>query len=226
MSFANKDNTLVIVPIYNSMEHLDQLFREISSYIPLNQIIAVDDGSSDQSSALCENAGVRLISFKKNKGKGAALKAGFEYAIQNAFEFAFTIDSDLQHSPHSIPRFFRKQNYTMADLLIGKRDFSFRKMPFMRILSNSITSAIVSLISGQKVYDSQCGYRLYRLDKLRNLHIHSDRYQYETEIILKMSNHLCKIDYVSIATIYNGEVSYIRSFRDIMNFIKVIFRHI
>jgi len=56
--------------------------------------------------------------------------------------------------------------------------------------------------------------------------ISSDRYQYETEIILEMNKHLCRIDYVSIDTIYNGEVSNINAFRDISNFIKVILKHI
>ncbi|MDX9870455.1 MAG: glycosyltransferase family 2 protein [Candidatus Cloacimonadales bacterium] len=226
MSLANKDNTLVIVPIYNAKRHLKQLFQEIIAQIPINQIVAIDDGSTDGSYELCQSLGINCIRFDANKGKGAALKAGFKYGIDNKFEYAFTLDSDMQHSPKSIPRFFRKQNYVLADLIIGKRDFVIKKMPFMRILSNTITSKIVSLFSGQRIYDSQCGYRLYRLDKLRNIHIEEDRYQFETAVILEMSKQLSKIDYVQIETIYNDEKSYINSLRDIKNFVKVILKYI
>ncbi|MCB5249634.1 MAG: glycosyltransferase family 2 protein [Candidatus Cloacimonadales bacterium] len=226
MSLANKDNTLVILPVYNSAGYLWQLVNEICEYIPIMQIVAIDDGSTDNSYETCKSIGIHCIRFKTNQGKGAALKAGFAYGLANKYEFALTIDSDLQHSPKSIPRFFRKQNYVMADLIIGKRNFSLTKMPFMRVLSNTITSKVVSLLSGQKVYDSQCGYRLYRLERLRNIEITAERYQYETAVILELSKELGKIDYVTIDTIYNDEISYINSIRDIKNFVEVIFKHI
>lgn len=225
MSLANRDNTAVIVPIYNGQEYLEELFGKISVYIPINQIIAVDDGSTDKSALICSKCGVHLIKLSKNQGKGTALKAGFREAIKRGFEFAFTIDSDLQHDPAYIPRFFRKQNMIMADLLIGKRDFSLNKMPATRILSNRLTSLMTSIMAGKTIYDSQCGYRLYRLEKVKHLKLESKRYQFETEIILAMSKKISIIDYVTISTVYNGETSYISHVRDIKNFIKVILKY-
>ncbi len=226
MSKATVENTAVIIPIYNSVEYLETLFNRISTYIPRSHIIAVDDGSSDHSGHLCEQLGVKLISFPKNRGKGSALQAGFDEAIQAGFDYAFTIDSDLQHLPESIPRFFRKINAVSADLIIGKRDFSIKKMPFPRILSNQICSLFVSLLSAQRVYDSQCGYRLYKLEKIKKLKLKSTRYQYETEIILELSRYLGKIDYVCIDTIYDGEKSYISHVRDIKNFVKLMTKYL
>jgi len=226
MSLANSENTAVIVPIYNSCEYLEELFDRISAHIPASQIIAVDDGSTDNSVELCHKLGIKTICLKKNQGKGRALLTGFKESIQNGFLFAFTIDSDLQHDPAFIPRFFKKQNLTLADLLIGKRDFSPNKMPLMRILSNKLTSLVTSIFAGQKIYDSQCGYRLYRLEKIKKIKFETTRYQFETEVILALSKKTSLIDYVTISTIYNGEKSHISHLRDIKNFIKLILRYL
>lgn len=225
MSLAKADNTAVIIPVYNGEKTILKLVRQISEFLDPAQIIIVDDGSEDKTCELCQKAGYQIIKLPHNEGKGSALIAGFHEALNRGFEFAFTIDSDLQHDPASIPRFFRKQNATLAEVIIGRRDFSPSAMPVPRILSNQTTSFILSLMTGQRIYDSQCGYRLYKLEKIRNLKLESKRYQLESEILIKLSRKLAKIDYVCIPTIYNDEKSYISHFRDIKNFIKVILKN-
>ena len=226
MSIAKAENSAVIVPVYNGENSILELLNGICKTIDKSQIIIVDDGSEDNSYNLCKDNGYYTLRLDTNMGKGYALQKGFKIALKKGFEFAFTIDCDLQHDPACINRFFKKQNLTLADVVIGKRDFSFGKMPLARIFSNSMTSFILSLVTGQKLYDSQCGYRLYRLEKIRNLKFDSHRYQFESEILLKLSKHLCRFDYVCIPTIYNNEISYISHIRDIKNFIKIVFKNI
>ena len=218
----DKSQIAVIIPIYNSAKYLTELFSRISNYIPMQNIIAINDASHDNSAEICENSGINLINFSHNRGKGAALQAGFQEAIAKGFSFAISIDSDLQHKPEDIPNFLKKQAESKADMVIGKREFSFQTMPWARIFSNSTTSKIVSIASKQKIYDSQSGYRMYKLAPLTKMNFISERYQFETEVILKFSKLNCTFAFVPIDTIYNDEVSYISHFRDIWNFIKIV----
>ena len=212
----------VIIPIYNSSKYLVELFERIEKIIPKKNIIAIDDASQDNSAKICRENKIKIISFPTNKGKGAALQAGFLEAVSKKFSFAISIDSDLQHKPEDIPKFINKQISSQADMIIGKREFSLKTMPWARIFSNSTTSKIVSFVAKTKIPDSQSGFRLYRLSPLEKMNFISERYQFETEIILKLAKQNGKFDFVPIETIYNDEVSYISHFRDIGNFVKIV----
>jgi len=219
---ADWKNTAVIVPIYNSSKYLEELFRRIFEFFPTESVYAINDASIDNSAKICELSGVNLINIPINKGKGNALNVGFKEAITGGFKFTFSIDSDLQHKPEDFPGFLEKQNKDKIDLLIGRRILSNKKMPFMRVCSNSLTSKIVSIFTKQKILDSQCGFRLYNLDSIKDFKFRTKRYQFETEVILKLAKAGGKMGAIDIETIYNGQKSYISHLRDIMNFIKII----
>jgi glycosyltransferase involved in cell wall biosynthesis len=222
---ANFSNTCVILPIYNSEKHLPRLITAIIRYFPPSQIIAVDDGSSDGSRQICQNMDVSMITFAQNQGKGSALMAGMLKARADGYNFAFTIDSDEQHPPHHIPEFITLQNKNKCGLVLGKRNFEPDIMPRSRIWSNRITSKLVSAAAGRHIPDSQCGYRLYYLEPLQKIFLRSQRYQFETEILLKMAKLNIEICSLPIDTVYGDEVSHIRHLRDITNFIKIISSH-
>jgi len=219
---ANFKNTAVIVPVYNSEKYLEELFGRIFKFVPKRQVVVVNDASEDSSKQICEGNGVQFVDLKTNCGKGNAIQLGFEKAREKGFHFAFTIDSDLQHKPEDFPNFIQKQNEINADMIIGKRDFSLSKMPFMRILSNTITSGIISIVSKNKIYDSQSGYRLYNLNTVKNMNFVSKRYQFESEVIIKIAKQNGEIGFTKIDTIYDGQKSYISHFRDIKDFVKIV----
>ena len=219
---ADWKNTAVVVPIYNSEKYLSELFTRIMEYFPSRNIFAVNDASEDNSVDVCKKIGVDLIDLTINCGKGNALQIGFKAAIEEGYKFVFTIDSDLQHKPDDFPNFIQKQNELDLELVIGKRDFSNKKMPFHRICSNTLTSWVVSRASKQKILDSQCGFRLYNLEILKGMKFQTKRYQFETEIILKIAKKNGKVGFTPIETIYDGQKSYISGMRDIKNFIKIV----
>lgn len=219
---ADWKNTAVVVPIYNSEKYLPELFKRIAGYFPSKSIFAVNDASEDNSKKACKKIGVNLIDLKTNCGKGNALQVGFKAAAEKGYKFAFTIDSDLQHKPEDFPDFMQKQNELDLELIIGKRDFSHKKMPFHRICSNTLTSWIISRASKQKILDSQCGFRLYNLEILEGMEFQTKRYQFETEVILKIAKKNGKIGFIPIETIYDGQESYISNLRDIKNFVKIV----
>jgi glycosyltransferase involved in cell wall biosynthesis len=222
MTTASKENTAIIIPAYNAENHLEELLTRINPYSERKNIIVVNDASTDKTSEICKKNRISCIHFPVNCGKGFALQKGFKAAIEKGFDFAITIDSDLQHPPEKIPDFWQKQAETKAGLVIGKRDFSFQKMPFMRICSNTITSFILTTFTGKKIEDSQCGFRLYDLSVLQEMKFRSRRYQFETEIVFKYARQKAEIKFVPIPTIYQGEKSYISHARDIWHFIEIV----
>jgi len=223
---ANVKNTIFLIPIYNSAFHLSELFYKIFSLSEKSHILCINDGSIDNSLDIIKQHSVKYIDFERNNGKGYALKIGMIYAKRNGYKFALTIDSDLQHDPTMIINFFKTQRKENSDLVIGFRRFNFKNMPFMRVLSNYITSSVVSGLVKQPILDSQSGFRLYNLDFFHEHTPFSDRYQMETEILLKYAKSKAKISYTEIPVIYNNELSNINHTRDITNFVKVIWKEI
>ncbi|PID28903.1 MAG: hypothetical protein CSB55_02225 [Candidatus Cloacimonadota bacterium] len=222
----NMSDTVIIVPIYNGEKHLKELFSRIKKSAPDLKIIAVNDASRDRTKEILEKSDVIALNFTENKGKGAALRAGFNEAVERGFDYAISIDCDLQHKPEKIPELMKKRKKYNADLVIGRRKFKLGNMPPARIFSNTITTLAVSSVLGKKVFDSQSGFRLYNLNFIKKMQFETCRYQFETEILLKFGKSGARFAFVDIPVIYDDEISYISHGRDIANFIKILWKSI
>lgn len=223
---AEWHNTAVVIPAYNAARYLEQLVQKIRKITELDKLILVNDASIDETSKIARKLALRILEHKVNRGKGAALLTGFKEALQEGYEFAISIDADLQHDPNELPNFLQEQKKGDFDMVIGRREFKRGVMPLHRICSNRITSQMVSLLCGTRIYDSQSGYRLYRLSLIRGLKFNSERYQFESEIIIKYARQGAKFGFIPIETIYHGQESHISNFRDINNFVKLIWNEI
>jgi glycosyltransferase involved in cell wall biosynthesis len=174
---------IAIIPAYNSANYLEKLIPRVKEYIPDNLVI--NDGSTDQTSLIAEQSGATVLSHVKNLGKGAALKTGFQYAVENNYDPIITLDSDGQHDPKYIHDFLRAYTESNCDIIIGSRVYDKADMPWDRRFSNWATSHIVSLLLKTKIEDLQCGYRLYSRKLIESLSLESDRFELETEIVIK-----------------------------------------
>ena len=174
---------LAIIPAYNSESYLTRLLPEVRNHIP--DILIVDDGSTDATSATAESLGATVFRHPANRGKGASLKTGFAYALENGFDLVLTLDSDGQHNPLYIPTFLQVYEAAKSDLIIGSRILDKADMPWQRRFSNWTTSHLLSLLLKVKIEDLQCGYRLYSSHLLEQLQLESDHFELETEIIIK-----------------------------------------
>lgn len=215
----------IIIPAYNAGKYLPELFSEIAKFSTLDKVVVINDGSSDNTIKVCEDNNIALVSHKKNKGKGAALRTGFEFCLEKGDDFVITMDADGQHSPEFIPDFIKKYEETRKDIIIGNRLADTSNMPRDRVFSNKTTTFLLSLISGQKLYDSQSGYRLISCKVLQNIDTISDKFDMESEQLVKASRAGYRIDQIPIKTIYDDEgSSSIHRFKDTYRFIKMFFR--
>lgn len=216
-----------LIPAYNEEESLPSLL----ALIPCNRtdIVVVDDGSSDSTADIAEKSGCLVIRQRENLGKGAAQRAGFEHLKGMDYDGVVTLDADGQHDPSLIPRFIRKAEEGDYDILIGTRRLQLGTgMPFLRLLTNLTTSLVVSIMSGQRIRDSQSGYRYLSSRTVRNVPLTTSRYQTESEVLIRAGRMGYSIGEVPITTIYSGQRSDINKAVDTARFIwlciKIIWR--
>lgn len=225
MSDLKQHSVLVLIPAFNAEKYIPEIVPRLKQYVCEENLLFINDGSNDKTLELLKEQNVNYLSFTKNQGKGAALMAGFNYAIENNYRSVLTVDVDLQHLPEEIPRFFALDNGHR--IVMGTRDISLKKeMPFERWLTNNLTSLIVSIFSSQRVRDSQSGYRLIPIELLKKIRLKTVSYDLESEMLFKAGAVECEIAEVPISTIYEGSTSYINPFKDTTRFIRQIWKRI
>jgi len=174
---------MVLIPALNAEGTLAPVVRGVREH--LEQVVVIDDGSSDRTGAVAAEAGAQVLRHLVNRGKGAALKTGFAYALANGFDAVITLDADGQHLPHEIPKLVAAREETKADLIIGGRAHLFDQMLPRRRMANRFSAWSIAKASGTGVTDSQSGYRVYSASLLRSLHLHTDGFDMESEAIVR-----------------------------------------
>jgi glycosyltransferase involved in cell wall biosynthesis len=209
-----------IIPAYNEQDHLGQVLSGVRKYLPA---LVVDDGSIDQTATVADAGGASLVRQIPNQGKGAALRAGFRYALEHGYKGVLTIDADGQHDPQEIPAFLKAYDYNQADLIIGVRDFS--HIPPVRRIANTLGRWSFSWAVGQPIPDNQSGYRLISRRLLEAVLSSSEHgFEFEVEMIVTCIECDCQLGWVPIRTIYAGEKSHIRPVPHVVNYLRIIWQ--
>jgi hypothetical protein len=153
--------------------------------------------------------------------EGAAIRAGFRWALDRGVEAAIILDADGQHDPAELPRFLRAFAERRGDLVIGRRDF--RRMPPIRRLSNTVGGWAFSWAVGQSIPDNQSGYRLVSRRLMERLvDGHETGFEFDVEMITTCIRADFRLDWVPIRTIYAGESSHIRPLDHVRGFARVV----
>jgi glycosyltransferase involved in cell wall biosynthesis len=216
--------TFVLIPSYKAVQSLERLLPALIAVLPASNVCVADDGSHDGTEAVCVKNGVLYISNLVNKGKGAALVKGFWYLIaQHRASWIITMDADGQHSVDDIPLFLRRiREAPGTGIIIGRRDMRPVKMPLARIVSNTLTSLFLSLLTGRRILDSQCGFRAYSAACVNAAPCGFLRFEMESEIIMRACSRGFSIDFVPVQTLYFSTRSHISHVADTLRWLRAV----
>jgi glycosyltransferase involved in cell wall biosynthesis len=217
---------LVIIPAHNEEILLGGVLEDILKS-GLFDILVVDDGSIDSTYNLAGSYPVTVLRNKSNMGKGAALKRGFDYAKNRDYRDIIVADADGQHKAEDLISIYRQSLNSDADIIIGNRMWSPQNMPWLRRATNILMSKILSYVIKLDIPDTQCGLKLLREHTLSDLSISSNKFDFESELLLKAINRGYKIDSVDISSVYiKGRKSHIKPFKDTIRFLRFFFKAI
>lgn len=209
-----------LVPAYQEGERVAAVVAGALLHVP---VLVVDDGSSDDTADRAEAAGAIVLRQRPNQGKGAAVRAGFRWALEEGLEAVVILDADGQHDPAELPTFLRAFAERRADLVIGRRDFS--RMPLVRRISNTVGRWAFSWAVGRSVPDNQSGYRLLSRRLMERLvDAEESGFEFDVEMITVCIRSGFRLDWVPIRTIYAGEGSHIRPVEHLRGFVRVVRR--
>jgi glycosyltransferase involved in cell wall biosynthesis len=212
--------TCLLLPAYNVSRTVKRVIREANLFV--GDIIVIDDGSRDETAEIALACGAIVLKHPQNCGKGMALRTGFDYAIRAGYQLIFTMDSDGQHNPSDLPRFLDHFRLVDSDILIGGRFENRAAMPLHRRLNNRLISTVGSALCGQHVPDFQSGYRLIKAEVLKAVSLKTERYETESELLIKASRLGFRIESIPIRSVYGDEISHIKPLREMRLFTKLL----
>jgi len=187
----------VVIPAYNEAPTLTSLLHKTRAFA--QNIVIINDGSTDLTEKVAQDANVKVVTHLVQLGKGAALKTGCEYAIQQGARYIITLDGDAQHDPQDIPRFTEcLKNY---DIVFGYRELN-KNMPLLFRFGNWLLSKMIETLYGLTLVDTQSGYRAFSKETYTKIKWNSSDYFTESEMIMKTKKNKLTYCEIPIKTIY------------------------
>lgn len=186
-----------IIPAHNEEKNLAKVLENTKQFA--DNIIVVDDGSTDGTFEQAKKSGVIILRHKVNLGKGAALKTGCDYAFKQGAEKIVVLDADGQHDPQHIPVFLSALED--HDIVFGYRKVPDTMPPVLRF-GNQVINQALSTLHGIRINDTQCGYRAFTSSAYRQIRWEASDYYVETEMTIRAGRKKLKYASIPIETIY------------------------
>lgn len=218
--------TVVVMPAFNEERSVASVTQSLLEQ-DVERVIIVDDGSTDATCRRVEDTGADLVVHSENLGKGAALSTGFRRALESGATRIISIDADDQHRPEDISRLEAMSLKHPDAIVIAARMHGRDEAPPLRRFGNAVADFWISWASGQRIQDSQSGYRLYPSQVLRSMTLPSGcrhGFVYESEILIDASQQGTEIRSVAIDTRYleSSRPSYYRPWRDTRGIVSMV----
>jgi glycosyltransferase involved in cell wall biosynthesis len=213
-------NWCVVIPTYNNEKTLEKVIRDVLQ--ATRDIIVVNDGSTDGTLAILQLfPDIMIVSYDRNRGKGYALRKGFERALQEGFTHAVTLDSDGQHYASDIGLFISKAAEDPDALIVGSRILPEEKMRKGSGFANRFSNFWFRVIAGVSLPDTQSGFRLYPLLLIRNIRFITQRYEFELEVLIRSAWTGIRLSNIPIRVYYPAKVDRVSHFRPVTDFIRI-----
>lgn len=214
-----------VIPAYDEAATVTDIARRVCSYSDLT--IVVDDGSSDGTGERLTELPVAALRNTVNRGKGASLIRGCEYALAHGADAVITLDADGQHRPEDIPRLQAAARAAPGYIVIAARTRQRANAPLMRRFANGFADFWISWAAGYAIKDTQSGFRLYPADVLQALRPRLSAYAgfvFESEILIEAARIGRYSIAVDVDTIYAADArrSHYRPVRDTLRIVRMV----
>jgi len=207
--------TMIVIPAYNEASVLPKVLDDLLRYFSPDNILVVDDGSTDETSRVAKEKKVKIIQHFLNRGAGAATKTGLVYAFDELkADLAVTFDADGQHDHNDILNLINPIIKGEADVVLGSRFFlpkagppraeKKQQIPFNRILANWLANLFTFLLFGLWVSDSQSGFKALSREAWQKIEISGDRFEFCSEIIAEIKKSKLRYQEIPIKVYYSS----------------------
>jgi len=201
-----------VIPAYNEGRTVASVVEGVRRVV--DRVIVVDDGSSDDTANRARAAGAEVIAHAANAGKGAAVRTGLARVIEENYTHVLLLDADMQHLPEEAGSLLAQAEQGGADVVVGERRFDRSRMPAARYHANRLGSRALSWFVGVPIQDTQCGFRVFRVDAIRTLELTASGYEIETEMLIKVRRRGGRVAAVPITAVYSDQRSKLRPIPD------------
>lgn len=210
----------IVIPTYNNSKTIRKVVADAKRYCA--DVYVVNDGSTDETSEILHSIDeIHCVEYAPNGGKGVALKTGLRRAHQDGFRYAITIDSDGQHYLEDLPHFLDAIEANPDSMIVGIRNIQQENMPSKNTFANKFSNFWFKAETGQSLSDTQCGYRLYPLDKVAEKRYLTSRYEFELEILVRTAWDDVKIIPQPIKVYYAPAEERVSHFKPLRDFTRI-----
>jgi glycosyltransferase involved in cell wall biosynthesis len=215
-----------VIPAFNEAGSITAVIDGVRPFV--DRVIVVDDGSRDATAERARAAGAEVIAHQTNRGKGHAVRSGLARVLDGGFTHVLLLDGDMQHLPQEAASLLAEAERSGAEVVLGERRFNRDRMPASRYHANRIGSRVLSWFVGVPVQDTQCGFRVFRVDALRPLQLMATGYEIETEMLVKVRRRGGRVASVPVTAVYAGQKSKLRPLPDTTRtcFLAVYYRYL
>jgi len=200
----DRPKIMAAIPAYNEEKYIGSIILKAQQYA--DAVIVVDDGSTDRTAYVAELAGASVIQHEQRKGKGVSIRGILAEAEKRNPDVLVLLDADAQHNPDEIPNLI-KPVLEGFDLVIGSRERQRLNIPLYRRFGQRVLSFFSRLLSGEKVFDSECGFRAFSPKAVAELKLKQDGFAVEAEMISAATEKALKVIEVPISAIYTRDGS-------------------
>lgn len=192
------------MPAFNESKYIGTLVLDTRQYV--DEVIVIDDGSSDDTSKIASLAGATVVSHPINQGYGAAIVSIFNETRKRDPDILIILDADSQHNPSEIPSLIAgvSEGY---DVVIGSREMQKHMIPRYRRVGQKVLGRLTNLLSGEKIADTESGFRAYSRKAINELDLKETGMAISSEIIKSAATKKLRIGEVPVSVSYTGDGS-------------------